>query len=141
MFTALYVITHSGIPLYTHLSFKSETATNRAAHLFSSLLSAILKFLTEIQAGETQNFHTETYKIHVSKSREHAMILIVDSYTQTSEEDVKALFDKANPEIDLAFLSKGEITISTSEMTGILELLLGRIVPEWEMGISSRQFS
>lgn len=133
MFKELYVISKAGIPLHFYHQGASQNPTEGRTTLFSGIISAIMKFLVEVDVGDVKNFVTESNQISISSASNFAIILISDINAKLNEQDVNDLFNKLTNEIGLALIDYEDGThISDEETIMKLNNIFERVIPAWE---------
>ena len=133
MFKELYVISKAGIPLHFYQKGASQNPTEGRTTLFSGIISAIMKFLVEVDVGDVKNFITESNQISISSAPNFAIILINDINAKINEQDVTDLFTRLSSEIGLALIDYDDgMHISDEETINKLNDIFQRIIPAWE---------
>lgn len=141
MFKALYVITKAGIPLFIYEPEHVRKTSEEAKTLFSGMLTALMKFLIEVEVGEVQDFVTESNRVSISSTTEYAIVLVSDIKTKLKDEDINTLLERAGSEITFILHNKTPLSVITAEMDELFNMTFKRITENWQKEISKTEAS
>ncbi len=143
MSLSLFIITHSGLPLYTYVTEgKVDDSTNEV--LFSGMISAILSFLGESNVGAAKSFTTETKFIYIRRLERFALISLtpIDDKKYTNE-NLDKLLVRLETLINfiLTKFKDSELPYKSGEISETLNEPIAEIINKWEKELKQSKAS
>ncbi|MCE7733984.1 MAG: hypothetical protein GPJ54_03840 [Candidatus Heimdallarchaeota archaeon] len=136
MFKALYIITRAGMPLFIYEPEHVNKTSEEAQTLFSGMLTALMRFLVEVEVGEVKDFVTESNRVSISTTDDYAVVLVSEMATNLSDEDISLLLDRSRAEISLILQNKSPMSVVTNALDDLFNSVFERIIADWKKEIS-----
>ncbi len=138
MIKGLYVISQAGVPIYSY----NENETEDQDILFSGLITAIKKFLEEINVGQVRQFTTESHIIQIYSNAGYAVVFIFDLSSGIDAESGKKLYNTILEQLgDSIKMFEEAGTHFTDELETLLSLTISQSLAIWKEYIAQSKVS
>ncbi len=131
MIEALYIISQDGIPIYSYSEMNSTGMDIDV--LFSGLITAIKKFLIEINVGEVQQFATESHQVQIYSKQNYAVVFIFNTEGNITKEKGERLYSIIHEELgdslEMFEASKGDLG---NELNTLLTIAVSKSLEKWK---------
>ena len=101
--------------------------------LFSGLITAVQKFLVEINVGEAKSFSTDNFNLNIYSEDNFAYVFIVDKTSSVTQGSLSDLHKKLNSQIKplLQDQNPENLDIISNNVSSLIKIGVSKVLSEW----------